>query len=483
MDNTFRQRSASALMHPATLAALAVLLVNDIVFKALWPGAWIPGKLSDLAWMVFAPPLLVFLLSFVAGKHTALQRAMFLTAYAGLPLLYAAFNTFPPVHNGILRGISFVSGGTAGAPLDATDSIVIPLALSIAAWVWRAPVASPESLRLRWGLLAAAVASLASIATSYGVPQTGITEVGIAEDDTVLVSAFFGESYYTGSYRTDDGGTTWISESRFNYESTGRAQSAQAPSGTYTIDGPDILLRHSNGEEEVAYSAGYLRQGANVWVQEHATTHLGIREAATGPYGIVYDGRSGNVIAAVGIQGVLVGTRDGQWTRVSVAQFMPTDFSLSGKTRLLLSNYVFWAAALAIALAMTGYALLASQSRTRGALEMLVAMPAAVASVSLVLVFGGSDAAPESNYGIEVMLGVLALPLGFGLMAACWRQLKHWRVVVPAFLSMNTLVVLNFMLWLHLGIPLILAKVSTIVLTALVAVVLVGYINRLQQPQ
>ena len=140
MNNTFRQRCASALMHPATLAAVAVLLANDIVFKSLWPGTWFAGKLSDLAWMIFAPPLLAFLLSFAAGKHVALQRTAFLTAYAGLPLLYAAFNTFTPVHDGILRGISFVSGGTAGSPLDATDSIVIPLAMSIAVWVWRAPV-------------------------------------------------------------------------------------------------------------------------------------------------------------------------------------------------------------------------------------------------------------------------------------------------------------------------------------------------------
>ena len=35
----FRQRCASALMHPVTLGSLGVLLVNDLLLKALWPGA------------------------------------------------------------------------------------------------------------------------------------------------------------------------------------------------------------------------------------------------------------------------------------------------------------------------------------------------------------------------------------------------------------------------------------------------------------
>ena len=52
--------------------------------------------------------------------------------------------------------------------------------------------------------------------------------------------------------------------------------------------------------------------------------------------------------------------------------------------------------------------------------------------------------------------------------------------MVPAFLGMNALVVLPFMLWLHLGITLELAKVSAIVLTALMAIVLTAYLKRFQ---
>ena len=177
MNDTFRRRCASALMHPATLAAVTVLLANDVVFKSLWPDAWATGKLSDLAWMVFAPPLLAFLLSFAAGRHAALQRTAFLAAYVGLPLLYAAFNTFAPVHDGILRGIGLIGGDGPRSPLDPTDSLVIPLAMAAAVWVWRRPSLESENMRTRLAVLAAVIAALASVASTYDV-DWGITQVG-----------------------------------------------------------------------------------------------------------------------------------------------------------------------------------------------------------------------------------------------------------------------------------------------------------------
>ena len=87
MNYTFSTRCESALLHPATIMAVLILLVNDMVLKSLWPGSWITGKLSDLAWVVFALPLLAFLLSTVTRGNRAAERAAFFAAYAGLPIL------------------------------------------------------------------------------------------------------------------------------------------------------------------------------------------------------------------------------------------------------------------------------------------------------------------------------------------------------------------------------------------------------------
>ena len=193
VDGDFRKRSEAALTHTATVAALAVLLLNDLAFKSMWPGSWITGKLSDLAWVAFGPPLLAFLLSFVAGRNAFGQRAAFIASYVGLPLLYAAFNTFAPVHDAILWGLSIISGGVAGSPLDASDSIVIPFGLGIALWVWRRDAPGTGSLRRCCALLIAGVAALASVASSYAPPVVGITHLGVLDDGTVYAREELGD--------------------------------------------------------------------------------------------------------------------------------------------------------------------------------------------------------------------------------------------------------------------------------------------------
>ncbi|MEU7914011.1 hypothetical protein, partial [Microbispora bryophytorum] len=57
MTDRSRVTAGAWLGHPATLTAIAVLLVNDHLLKRLWPGM-VTGKLSDVAGMLVAPPLL-----------------------------------------------------------------------------------------------------------------------------------------------------------------------------------------------------------------------------------------------------------------------------------------------------------------------------------------------------------------------------------------------------------------------------------------
>ena len=68
---------ALALTHPVTLGAVALLLVNDWLLKPLWQSDWTTGKLSDFAWMVFAPPLLLFVLSLLARNNAKATRTAF----------------------------------------------------------------------------------------------------------------------------------------------------------------------------------------------------------------------------------------------------------------------------------------------------------------------------------------------------------------------------------------------------------------------
>ena len=346
------------------------------------PARGVSGKLSDLAWLIFAVPLLAFLLSLVARQHHRAQRLSFAAAYVGLPLLYAAFNALDPLHDAIMRGIGALAGGVGSSPRDATDSLVIPLAWSIALWVWRRGPVGSSALRLRWALLLAGAASLASVATSAPSPDHGIRSVGAAEDSGVYALRYQGHhpeaiSGLRPTYHSADGGLTWRGVPEGVDRVPWGTRSVETPRGRYALDGPH-LVRIAGGQRQVVYAADYLGKAGNVWVQKHATSHLNERELTSDPQALAYDPRTGNVIVALGLLGVLVETADGELTHVAAGRYAPVDFSLVGKTRLLVSNAPFWAAALAVALSWTSMGLVIAQRR-KG--DLVARLPIAIAAV------------------------------------------------------------------------------------------------------
>lgn len=270
-----------------------------------------------------------------------------MAAYVGLPILYAAYNTFAPVHDLILGGLSIASGAAVGSPLDVSDSLMIPIGLGIALWVWRRPVTSPKRLRLQLAMALVVVGAVASIASSGTPPSPTEWQVGVARDGAVIVEAPFNRYY-----RSSDGGETWSGPTSVDREAIewGLAE-IRTSRGTYRLDGSEITLTRAAGERKRVYSYGYLRREDNKWAQAYGTRHrrfdlTGIyedpeRHVITEPVNMVIDVGTGNVIVAMGMQGVLVGDEQGNWRGVAVGGFAPIDFSFLGKARLL-SSFEFW---------------------------------------------------------------------------------------------------------------------------------------------
>ena len=537
-SENFRRRCASALTHPATVAALVLLLLNDGLFKSLWPDSWVTGKLSDLAWVVFASPLLAFVLSLFLGRRLFGRRMAIITAYVGLPALYAAFNTFEPIHDRILWGLSLVSGGTAGSPLDPSDSLVIPFGLGIAVWVLRRRPVGRDRLRVRLALLAAGVATFATVATSYPVPGIGVGGVGVAEDGSIVADTDRAkESSF--HYRSADGGLTWAQDQQSANIKWGILD-METPRGTFMIQGSDLLVRTIDEEPSVAYSAAYLQNEVNIWVQEHATTRLGLRKIGTRPYGITYDERSGNVIIAMGLQGIVVGSPDGQWRRIAVGRFSPTDFSPPSKSLAMLSATVLWVTTITISVSMTAISIVLAQYRRENAglgvavslatfvlfagipyllsalrldevflsvIPVLMGMPlilaiylpfapkgnrmtrhlalamgtiCAIASGAFLVSF---DASGDFGSNIAIVaFATLVVLFAITAMSVCWRQLRPRRAVLAGLAGMNGLTVLVFLMWVQLDFGLTFAKIAAFTLVALVALGLTRYIRRRQQP-
>ena len=533
-SENFRRRCASALTHPVTLAALVALLLNDGLFKSLWPDSWVTGKLSDLAWVVFASPLLAFVMSLFLSRRAFTRRATVLVSYVGLPALYAAFNTFEPVHERILRGLSLVAGGTAGSPLDPTDSLVIPIGLGIAVWVWRQRPVSPDRLRVRLALLAAGVATFATIATSPQVIEdTGIETVGVAGDGSIVATARVNDRAV--NYRSSDGGFTWQSHNPSNNIKWG-SDEVETQRGTYRVRGSEILVLTISGTWEVIFSAAYPQEPSSLRVQQLTPTSPVVSRIDRKSNSIVYHTRSGNLVVAMGHEGVAVSLPDGMWISVPVGKYVPTDFSSLKQSREFHSTMSLVAIAIALSASMTSISLALSRFRidkpisgfavTLVAFAFLIGLPelsetlelsselvvsllvlllVAATLMAMYLAYAKDTTATRTN-GLAlatccmIMTGALLRSLGvpvkspdgivtlaiaafivllaLAAMRIPWQLLKHRVAVVATFTGMNGLVVLVFVVQEQMGFGLNFARISAVTLVALAALALITHLKR-----
>ena len=145
--------AGDALLHPVVLVALGLLLLNDHLLKATWPGP-LTGKVSDVAGLAFAPILLVSAWelggSIVGRWHRptirALLVAVVLTAIGfalvkAVPSAAAVFGWSLGVGQWLL---AFPGRALLGQPMppvvqaavvvDPTDLVALP-GLALALWV------------------------------------------------------------------------------------------------------------------------------------------------------------------------------------------------------------------------------------------------------------------------------------------------------------------------------------------------------------
>lgn len=157
-------RSVRWLGAPPTLVALVLLVLNDRVWKEQWPGL-LTGKLSDVAGLVVAPPLLALALSVCRVRRSAAWAlgasgvgfALVKSTGVGAEFASAAWSLVMP--SLVLR--------------DPSDLVALPaLVVAAACARWAGSPGTPGKRRtyLAIGSLALPVAVLATAATSCGEP-------------------------------------------------------------------------------------------------------------------------------------------------------------------------------------------------------------------------------------------------------------------------------------------------------------------------
>ena len=340
----------------------------------------------------------------------------------------------------------------------------------------------PAYRRLLSVLMLACMAALVSAAcdlrshTIYGVQDHGVTHVGVSADGTVYANGRWptmnpGEQRYL----SHDGGLSWVKGWDDSAVIKWTPGVANTPQGQYRITRSGVALQIDDQKWERVYSTEYLRKPGNHWVQEKP-----VGEVVNWPRDIIFEPLSGNLIVAMGQQGVAVGTPDGSWTRYGVGEYTPSDFSFTYKNQLLFSDVDFWVAALALSLSLTGAALVFSYHNPEASslfafTRCLISSAAAVISVALLLLFGDSIASdvPESFDRLTLPVFILG---GLALVSSLLPP-RYWLAGIVPFGGMVALIVLLFMFWLHAAIALGTAMFLAIALTLLMAFVLGYYLQ------
>ncbi|GIH93847.1 hypothetical protein Psi01_44770 [Planobispora siamensis] len=177
--------------HPVTVIATFVLLINDHLLKHLWPGL-VTGKLSDLAGLMVAPPLLALarVPALAAVIATGLGFTLVKTTQAGAEAASQAWT--------LLAGPSRVLA-------DPTDLITLP-ALAAAWLIWRR-CQSEQAVRRARTLIIVPIALIAVTATAAVPPPPDATTV-VSDGEAITVFDGHGADY--GPITSRDDGRTWV---------------------------------------------------------------------------------------------------------------------------------------------------------------------------------------------------------------------------------------------------------------------------------
>ncbi|MBX3155973.1 MAG: hypothetical protein KF773_08235 [Deltaproteobacteria bacterium] len=130
-------------LHPVTLAAIALLVVNDWWLKPHFGPSAVTGKLSDLGGLAFAPVVLSAAIGLVlhaaaalgARVDPSLSRRRLLACIAATGAGFAAIK-LSPAAAGWLIAATELFGRHAEIYLDRTDLLCLP-ALAVAWWIGR----------------------------------------------------------------------------------------------------------------------------------------------------------------------------------------------------------------------------------------------------------------------------------------------------------------------------------------------------------
>jgi hypothetical protein len=315
------------LGHPVTVLALLVLVVNDHVLKAAYPGR-LTGKLSDAAGLVLAPPLLAAVLR-LRGRWVAL-----VLIGAGFVLV----KVWPPAAGAVSAVGSLVRPHSV-VRADPTDLLTLPF-LAVAWWTWQAAGKRPVAVRWVRAVRIAVLLplALAGVAATSAPSYPSATHTVATPDGLYLGTTDLYRSHRTTSWVFTPDADRYERVDHTVQENLDRRYPAPSPQSCSTRD-PDLCYRVLAGAIGVQMSTDGGGTWADSWRISDAdrrrlARHYRAREIDPDRDVIstsvaVLDRPGGRHVVAVanGRDGFALRYADGTWVRVGtpIAAYGPTE--------------------------------------------------------------------------------------------------------------------------------------------------------------
>ncbi|MBZ0284695.1 MAG: hypothetical protein K8L97_28415 [Anaerolineae bacterium] len=326
-------RSLNALAHPISIVAVITLLFNDHWLRWNYP-SWLTGKLGDFTWLIFAP--------FVAGLFFAWliprrirqhERIVGIVSIIVIGLWFALAKTIPLVHSLTTTAWESIIGWQGTLRMDATDLLTLP-ALLVSWWIWNRVPNSALNLR-PIGYVMFGLAIVGTLANSP--PSTDFGIRCVLQNDQRLFAISLDGYYVHGIFSSNDGGLSWDNE--LDEPKSQRGLSCRnhlGKTGSFEFIYPsDANIRY---RFQQALSIEKSTDGGQMWTLEYDLSEFGqdIRRHGLeqrqkylgtfivinpGPFHALIDKPTGNLVVAMGHDGVLVRTNDGQWQWVRVGPY------------------------------------------------------------------------------------------------------------------------------------------------------------------
>ena len=307
-------RSLNFLSKPFSWVALLLLLVNDSILKNFWPSP-VTGKISDLAWLFLAPVVVTAGIAWAAPKWLRMhERLLAGIGFGTTAVIFALFKTVPFVREMVLEVWRAGLGFPAAAVLDPTDLAAL-LSLVGAAWLWLRQCPHAAAIPRR-AVLVIPLLALLTLADA-AAPDYGIACLDRQEGQIVARSS-------NHEYASQDGGLTWT-EGGFGMDF---CDISAAPAQELILEPAGLHFRFQPGQNiesssdgshwTVAYPLVPLTEADRAYYQKVQSGNPVMSEP---PLGGIVDTQHGNVIFAMGFEGVLVRQSSGEWTWAAVGNY------------------------------------------------------------------------------------------------------------------------------------------------------------------